>query len=242
MAQLHCTAPGTVWAIDHSEPPQPIDGCYPAVVALRDLASGMQLAWLPVPDATETITAAVLESLFHKHGPPLVLKSDNGSAFLSRDWNGLLDRWRVMPLRSPPATPRYNGSCEAGIGSMKLRTTFLAARAGHPQQWTSDDLEAARRQANELTRSRRAPSTPQERWDLRRRLTTEERDRFTCTVDRLSHTLTLTEDCSVASPSHFYPAIHRRVVRQALRELGFFSVTWRSISLPLSVKKVARIL
>jgi hypothetical protein len=33
---------------------------------------------------------------------------------------------RVVP--SPARTPRYHGTCEAGIGSMKVRTLFLAAR------------------------------------------------------------------------------------------------------------------
>jgi hypothetical protein len=42
-------------------------------------------------------------------GPPLVLKSDNGSAFASQEVQLLLDRNSVIPLFSPPYWPRYNG-------------------------------------------------------------------------------------------------------------------------------------
>ncbi len=44
--------PGTVWAMDYAEPPLPIDGVYRALLSVRDLASGKQLAWLPVPAPT----------------------------------------------------------------------------------------------------------------------------------------------------------------------------------------------
>ena len=43
---------GSVWAIDYAEPPAPIDGRYDALLAVRDLASGMQLLWQPVEAAT----------------------------------------------------------------------------------------------------------------------------------------------------------------------------------------------
>jgi hypothetical protein len=34
--------PGRVWAIDHAKPPTPVDGIYPAMFAVRDLASGLK--------------------------------------------------------------------------------------------------------------------------------------------------------------------------------------------------------
>ncbi len=81
----------------------------------------------------------------------------------------LLDRWGVLRLFSPPRTPRYNGSCEAGIGSMKVRTHHQAALRGSPGEWTCDDAEAARR----LNESRPRPwgsrgPTPSEAWEGRR--------------------------------------------------------------------------
>ena len=65
--QLTWTTPGRVWAMDHHESPHSIDGIYPAVLAVRDLASGLQLAWLPVPDQTAESTVWVLAPLFAQH-------------------------------------------------------------------------------------------------------------------------------------------------------------------------------
>jgi hypothetical protein len=182
---LHWTTPGRVWAMDHTQPPSPIDGCFPRVLAVRDLASGMQLAWLPVTDETAETTAAVLQLLFAWHGAPLVLKSDNGSPFISQLLYDLLAACEVVPLFSPPKTPQYNGSCEASIRAMKVRTYFLAARAGRFVHWTSDDLQAARRQANEFHRpwGHRGP-TRSEVWTARPSITADERAAFAAAVAR----------------------------------------------------------
>jgi hypothetical protein len=40
--------PGSVWAMDFSHSPHRIDGCFPAILNVRDLASHQQLLWLPV--------------------------------------------------------------------------------------------------------------------------------------------------------------------------------------------------
>src|SRR5262249_17679616 len=45
---LHWQVPGSVWAMDFSEKPWPIDGLYRYLLAVRDLASGQQLLWQPV--------------------------------------------------------------------------------------------------------------------------------------------------------------------------------------------------
>ena len=146
---LRWQRPGAVWAIDHSEPPRPIDGCYTRILAVRDLASGMQLAWTPVLDATAAEALSVLEALVQANGPPLVLKSDNGSAFLSQAFGTWLERWQIVPLLSPVRMPRFNGACEAGIGAAKRRTEYLAARHGRDPNWSANDLYAAQLWANE---------------------------------------------------------------------------------------------
>ena len=71
----------------------------------RDLGSGMQLAWLPVANQAKETAIAVLKELFAKRGPPLVLKSDNSSAFKSDHFQSLLRRRGVAWLPSPPANP-----------------------------------------------------------------------------------------------------------------------------------------
>ena len=72
------------------------------------------------------------------------LSNGNGSAFIVRDTGDLLAAWGILHLRSPGATPQYNGSCEAANGSHTKTTNDQAALAGHPDHWTSKDLQQAR--------------------------------------------------------------------------------------------------
>lgn len=162
---LRWHSPGTVWAIDFAEPPFPIDNQFPFFFVVRDLASGKVLLALPTPTKELRHVADALAMLFKQHGPPLVLKADNAfdASFVSRfnddpqtlpraRLKALLDEHRVTLLLSPPYFPRYNGSVEAGIGSLKSRAHLEAARHGHPCEWNCDDLEAARLQANEQSK------------------------------------------------------------------------------------------
>lgn len=171
--------PGTVWAADFAEAPLPVDGVYPCLFAVRDLASGEQLLWLPVEDESAQTATDALTSLFRQYGPPLVLKTDNGSAFKAGEMSALLSRWSVAQLRSPAHCPSFNGSCEAGIGSMKTRTHHQSARRGYPGEWTCDDTEAAREQANETARPWGAAGpTPGQRWEERLPISAAERAAF----------------------------------------------------------------
>jgi hypothetical protein len=81
---LHWQVPGSVWAMDFTEAPAAIDGLFPYVLAVRDLASGRQLLWLPIRAGNGQETRWALASLFALHGAPLILKSDNGSPFDAR--------------------------------------------------------------------------------------------------------------------------------------------------------------
>ena len=49
-----------------------------------------------------------LQSLFDLYGAPLVVKSDNGSAFAESRVQALLAEKNVLQLFSPPHYPRYN--------------------------------------------------------------------------------------------------------------------------------------
>ena len=149
---LRWQEPGWVWAVDFAEPPHPIDGEFPYLLLVRDLGSGQQLAAIPCRDATARTVQGVLEALIAIHGAPLVIKWDNDPAFREAELEALLRWLGILLLYSPPALPEYNGACEAGVGSIKTRTHHEAARHDRPQRWTSDDVEAARRQANEVAR------------------------------------------------------------------------------------------
>ena len=52
-----------------------IDGVDHAVLAVRDLPSGMQLGWQPILGQSAPFATAALESLLADHGPPRVFKS-----------------------------------------------------------------------------------------------------------------------------------------------------------------------
>jgi transposase InsO family protein len=183
---LHWQQPGTVWAIDYARPPLPLEEGYTDLLAVRDLASGMQLLWLPVAEATAATTTAALLSLFTIYGAPLVLKLDNGSPFVAGATRELLAQWGVTALYSPPGCPQYNGAIEAGIGALKVRTHHQAVRQGRPGEWTLADAEAARQEANTLGRPWGAHGpTPAERWPKRQTVTRTEREAFASSVAHL---------------------------------------------------------
>jgi transposase InsO family protein len=240
---LRWERPGAVWAIDHSQPPRPVDGCYDQVLAIRDLASGMQLAWTAVAGATAVEALPVLESLVRQYGPPLVLKSDNGSAFISHAFQDWLEGWEITPLFSPVRMPRYNGACEAGIGGAKRRTEYSAARCDRLLDWTSDDLYAAQLWANhDHYPWGLAGGTPAQRFERRLRLTENERDTFQALVVQYEQQLGLLS-CTAEGPltDTLKTVHHRQAVRQALEELGYLTITRRSIPQPIQTAKCAKI-
>jgi transposase InsO family protein len=238
---LHWRRPGAVWAIDHSQPPHPIDGCYAQILAIRDLASGMQLAWTPVADATATEALPILEALVVQHGPPLVVKSDNGSAFMSATWAEWLARWQIVPLFSPARMPRYNGACEAGIGGLKRRTEIVAARQDRLLDWSCDDLFAALAWANEEHYPRGlAAGTAASRFAARLSLGTAERNTFRAAVVQSEQELDTAAYTAGDVPTDKLRAVnHRRAVRRALVEHDYLSITRRSIPQPIRSAKCA---
>lgn len=176
--------PGAVWAVDFSHAPMPVDGLFPYFLAVRDLASGYQLLWLPTIDETAQTATWVLQALFEEHGPPLVLKSDNGSHFTADQTERLLARENVKRLLSPAGTPQYNGALEAANGWMKIRTAEQALRHGRPNDWTCEDAQAARRLANHATRPF-GPNGPtrHQLWQQRMSITQEQRETFALVVE-----------------------------------------------------------
>ena len=117
-------------------------------------------------------------------GPPLVLKSDNDSAFKCAQTQGTLLDWKVFSLLSPQATPQYNGSVEADIGTLKARTHWEAERNGRAGLWTSRDVEAARLISNQTPRrSGQSYVTSESIWNSRSPITDQERAEFARTVE-----------------------------------------------------------
>jgi len=237
---LHWPVAGRVWAIDFTGPLAPVDGKYPYLLAVRDLASGQQLLWLPTTDPTAAETVKALASLFATHGAPLVLKSDNGSAFIAEATRELLVQFGVENLFSPPSMPNYNGSIEAGIGSLKARTEDHAARHGRAGQWTWDDVEAARWEANATARPHGVNRpTPDESWAARQPIGAEERTLFRATVERLRQEFEPTLEESEDAITH--RARDRQTIRRALEQHGYLHYTRKRIHLPIPRPKAASI-
>ena len=218
LASLEWTQPGRVWAIDHAEPPLAIDGKYDYLLAVRDLASGMQLAWQPIRRADMETTVAVLSRLFAAHGPPLVLKSDNGKALTGSAVAALLAQHGVTPLVSPVYRPQYNGSCEAGVKAMKRRTEDVANLADRSHHWTSEDLAHALRIAN--VHHRTGPHAPSraERWQQRSPLTPQERAAFQSTLAVTRAHLAAAQNGPLTKQQT--RTLERRTMAQTLVELG----------------------
>jgi len=176
---------GAVWALDFVVPPGLVDGRFECVLAVRDLGSQYQLFWQAMTGQTAAVVVYALQALFVEHGAPLVLKSDNGSAFIAKLTAELLVEWEVVALFSPPLRPQYNGGCERANGTLRTYTDYEAVCAGHPGDWAARDLAQALARINHLDRPRGLPSparTPAEAWEQRTPLTDEERRAFRKTV------------------------------------------------------------
>jgi hypothetical protein len=160
---------------------------------------------------------------------PLPIKSDNGAGFHADEATQLLSKERVQPLYSPP----YNGSIEAGKGSLKTRTHHQAALAGHPDVWTCADVEAARQEANSQARpwGENGP-TPQEVWQSRQRISDEERERFVALLkEKLEEVRREQQEAMERDPnsSTDQATALREATRRTLVALDYLSYTRRRI-------------
>jgi hypothetical protein len=239
---LHWLVPGTVWAMDLAQAAQPIDGWARYLFAVRELGSGKQLAWLPVADLTAVPVIAALEELFRRLGAPLVLKSDNGSAFIDQRTQRLLGRWQVWPLYSPPACPAYNGACEAAIRWLTAWTAAAAVERGAEAGWTAADVAAALHHANTHVRAWRGHGpTREDVWQ--RRLPVPERLRKAfgtmvepevgVSIDELGH------DAAAVLRGRGGRACLREALERALVAHDLLQVSRRRIPPRVLPKKVA---
>lgn len=244
MHTLRWGRPGTVWAMDFHEPIHPVDGIYEGVLAVRDLATGNNLLWLPVKKCDGYAVYNALLDLFLKYGAPLVIKKDNGFAFKSDEVIKLAYLWDVTFLTSPPYTPWYNGAAEAGIGTLKTYTHHEAARNDRPGRWTCDDLEAARLRANHVARprGRKGPSA-QQAFALRTPVTPELRMDFLDAVDdiyeRFRNEARLRKNSNLAG--HELDEIKRRAIAQALVDFGLLQFRRRRFNPPFRPRFWTRI-
>jgi transposase InsO family protein len=226
-SRLRWQQPGTVWAADFKERREPIEGRYSSILSIKDLASRCQLAWLPVEEGNAQAVQQTYLRLFLEHGPPLVLKSDNGGPFRDAQTKELLAAYRVTPLYNPRRHPAYNGGVERANGQLAGYQEAVAAAQGHAGLPTCADAEAARQLANDLARPGgwQAP-TAHERWEQRPALTEQDRSRFLATVSaqRVIARAALQLPQGVELGHYPAAAVDRRAVRDALVEHGLLVI------------------
>jgi transposase InsO family protein len=218
-SRLQWRQPGTVWAADFKERREPIEGRYRWILSVKDLASRCQLVWQPLAEATAEAVQATYTRLFAEHGPPLVMKSDNGGPFRAEDTKQLLAQHEVVPLFNPVRYPQYNGGVERANGQLTSYQEALAAFRGRPGMPTCHDAASALHLANELALPDgwHGPTAGQ-LWENRAPIVADQRTSFLATVAEYR--------AQVRSEWNFAPeqslehhqaaAVDRRAVRDAL--------------------------
>jgi transposase InsO family protein len=230
-AHLAWSTPGSVWAADFTETPVPVDGVFDHVLLVRDLASRFILLAAPCTAQSADAVTFHCRRLFRRCGPPLVLKTDNGSPFIAAETRALGRAHGVLNLLSPPLTPQYNGCIEASAGQFKTRAAMLA-RLHTCDDWTSDILEAARLSANAFGGPRALSTpTPQQQWQARKPI--EERRRGARGPAPHSNNPDNAQKiqrqrAEKGLPTEMLAAckatVARTAIRQALVELGFLQI------------------
>jgi transposase InsO family protein len=228
---------GTVWAMDYTAPPNVIEGRYKTILAVRDLASGRLLWAAPAEHDDAETTVGALRALFAEHGPPLVIKSDNGKHFVNETVERLLAETRVAHLRSPYHTPTYNGSIEAGIGALKIRAHYEAARHDRPGHWTVEDVEGARLRGNELGfPNGTAAGTPDNAWAARTPIAELPRVEIAELIRKNSLEELQSRGYQGDAPfgADVRLNVERAAIARALCQLGLVQYRRRLVSLPIS--------
>jgi len=111
-------APGLIWAMDDTELLVNDQKVY--INRIRDLSTRFVLGtWTGSELIDGPMLALWLAELFRRHGPPLVLKRDNGGNLNHKDVNRVLADHMVIALNSPPYYPPYNGGIENSQGEFK---------------------------------------------------------------------------------------------------------------------------
>jgi hypothetical protein len=190
------------------------------------------------------------QNAMHKTtGAPLVLKVDNGAAWPAAEVAALLARWRVVKLPAAAYGPSSNGAVEEGLGSLKGRTEEKAWQRGEPGQWTWEDAEAARREANERSRPLGGEGqSAHTSWAARPEVTVEDRRNWAAETQRITAADAAREAAAQSAESAGTEAegqkemksqegSWRGVLRWTLEALGYLKVMWRRIPRQIRLKK-----
>ncbi len=210
-------------------------GRFKTVLAVHNLASHAVLLALPVPSPEAAVAIDSMKLLNASYGLPLVLKSDNGIAFKAAEFTELMIDKEVTNLFSPAATPRYNGSIEAGMGPLTAGIFYHAAAHGRGDRWLSDDVEAAREQINHATCPWGSGGpTPWQQWQSRVPISADDhrllKEAIQAAIREHLASEGMCEDEVLLPETR--AAVVRAATRRALIELGYLEARRRRISPP----------
>lgn len=135
--------PGAVWAIDGTWLDRPVGTNGRRALVVVELHSHKTLCLRSVTGERTNAVIDCLRSLIEKHGAPLVLKADNGSAFVAAGFARFCAQHGITLLHSPVRRPRWNGTCEVSGRWAKRRAAIAARARGSPDRLSQDDLDCA---------------------------------------------------------------------------------------------------
>lgn len=204
--------PGAVWAIDGTWLERPVAPFGRRALIVVELHSRKTLCLQSVPGERAAAAMSVLEDLIQKHGAPLVLKLDNGSAFIARCFAKFCRRHGITLMHSPVRRPSWNGTCEVSGRWAKNRATAAAARRGESGALCQADLDAA------VTYVGTMPRVDQE---LRRSFQAVVADQLAVVIDGLG----LADNAALSD--HRRRSIGRVAVRRALQLCHILTIEGR---------------
>ncbi len=131
------------------------------VAIVEDLAARYRARWGPACYPLTMVSASgewscaaeqVLEALIAQHGAPLVLKADNGSAFIAKRFASFCRSHGIALVHSPVRRPQFNGCCEVSGKHAKRRAQAAAAQRGAVDYLSAADLQVATTFVGEMPR------------------------------------------------------------------------------------------
>ncbi len=185
--------------------------------------------------------AVHLEQLFLRHGPPLVLKRDNGSNLNQAAVDEVLARYLVMPLNSPPHYAPYNGGMERAVRELKtpLRKKILT---GGPiaecqvQAWAEVLAHELNHRSRDCLEGRIACRVLQDARPALKAYTLRKRREIFDWINELTQTLIAV---SAVHNQRQVETARRRAVETWLQRNGVITITQNKKVLPIFPEKTA---
>ena len=232
--------PGLVWSLDDAELARVAHHTW-HLHQVQDLASRYKFTpWVGEHVLGETV-AVHLEQLFLRHGPPLVLKRDNGSNLNQRAVDEVLAHYLVLPLNSPPHYAPYNGGMERAVGELKtpLREKILTSgpiAECQAQAWAEVLAHELNHRSRDCLDGRIACRVLQDARPALKAYTLRKRREIFDWINELTQTLIAV---SAVHNQRQVETARRRAVETWLQRNGVITVTQNRKVLPIFPQKAA---